>query len=208
MVYALDENMGRLLAKLDELRLKEKTVVIFTSYNGGLSTLRRGPGPTSVRPLRAGKGWCYEGGIRVPLIIRAPGMTQAGSDCGEPVVSMDFFPTLLELAGEQPQPDRHVDGLSLVPLLTAAAKSLDREALYWHYPHYHGSGWTPGAAVRAGDWKLVEFFESGEAQLFRLSDSEEEQQELSQRHPEQFQQMRELLFTWRKRTGAKLPQAQ
>ncbi|HUU91294.1 MAG TPA: sulfatase-like hydrolase/transferase, partial [Phycisphaerae bacterium] len=168
MVRAMDENVGRVLAAIDRLGLAEETVVIFMSDNGGLSTLGRRGYPTSNLPLRAGKGWCYEGGIREPMIIRAPGVTRPGSTCSVPVTSTDFYPTMLELAGLPPRPEQHVDGLSLAPLL-AGGKTLPRDAIFWHYPHYHGSTWAPGAAVRAGDWKLVEFYEEETAELYNLA---------------------------------------
>ena len=205
MVYALDENFGRLLAKLDEFKLADNTVVVFTSDNGGLSTLRRGAGPTSVRPLRAGKGWCYEGGIRVPLLARVPGVTEAGSACGEPVIGMDFVPTLLELAGVKDKMGQ-CDGASLVPLLAGEKESLGRDALYWHYPHYHGSGWTTGAAMRTGDWKFVEFFETGETQLFRLKDDIQEQHNLATEQVGKLSELRDRLHAWQKAMSAKLPQ--
>lgn len=205
MVSALDENVGRLLDKLEEMNLGQNTVVIFTSDNGGLSTLaeRRNP-PTSVKPLRAGKGWCYEGGIRVPLIVRAPGVTKPGSRSETPVVSMDFFPTMLELAGLGLMPDKHADGESLVPLLTGSG-GLERTSLYWHYPHYHGSTWTPGAAIRSGDYKLIEFYDYEKVELYNLRDDLGEQQELSAHLPEIKEKLLKELHDWQKRMGAKMP---
>ncbi len=208
MIYALDENVGRVVARLDELKLSENTVIIFTSDNGGLAALLRGIGPTSNDPLRYGKGWCYEGGIRVPLVIRAPGVAKAGSVCREPVVGTDFFATLLALAGVKEGNEEDAtacDGVSLVPLLRGETEKLSRAALYWHYPHYHGSGWTTGGAVRAGDWKLVEFFESGKTELFHLSDDPGERRNLAGEQPEKLQAMHDLLKNWRKTSGAKLP---
>lgn len=204
MVYALDENVGRLMDKLDELKLADNTVVIFTSDNGGLSTLFRKGAPTSELPLRAGKGWCYEGGIRVPLIIRAPGVTTPGSECGEPVTSTDYFPTMLALAGLKLQPQLHRDGVNLLPLLQAEA-SLDRRAIFWHYPHYHGSAWTPGAAVRAGKWKLIEFYEYDTVELYNLEDDIGERNDLAARLPEQRDELLRRLRTWQKEVGARLP---
>lgn len=147
MVSAMDENVGRLLARLDELELRDNTIVVFTSDNGGRSTLY-GPGDaTSNLPLRAGKGWLYEGGIRVPLIVRAPGLTEAGTQSDVSEVSTDLFPTLLETAGHAPLPQQHLDGLSLKPML-AGEGSLARDAVYFYYPHYHGSASVPTAAIR------------------------------------------------------------
>ncbi len=204
MVHAMDENVGRVLKKLDDLNLSDNTVVIFTSDNGGLSTLRNRGYPTSNLPLRAGKGWCYEGGIRVPLIIRAPGVTHAGSTSGEPVISTDFYPTMLELAGIAPMPNQHCDGLSLVPLLQGK-RELPREALYWHYPHYHGSTWTPGATLRAGDWKLIEFYDKEKVELYNLKEDIHERNELSKSMPQRTKELTDQLHKWQKKIGAKMP---
>jgi arylsulfatase A-like enzyme len=207
MVRAMDENVGRVLDALGRLGLADETIVVFTSDNGGLSTLAPGRrrGPTANLPLRAGKGWCYEGGIRVPLIVRAPGTTRAGSVSSVPVVSMDLYPTVLELAGLPLRPKRHVDGRSLVPLLEGG-DSLDREALFWHFPHYHGSAWTPGAAIRAGSWKLVELDETGEVELYNLKDDVGERRELSSEHPERKARLLTALHAWQEELGAKKAQ--
>lgn len=221
MVHAMDENVGRLLAELEALGLSERTIVLFTSDNGGLSTLRRQGAPTSNRPLRAGKGWCYEGGIRVPLLVRAPGVTQPGSVCGVPVTSVDLYPTVLELAGLPLRPERHVDGASLVPLLEGSgsspgrsgpvgerAEALERRALFWHYPHYHGSAWTPGAAVRSGDWKLVELYEEETSELYDLGADIGETRDLSEAHPEKHRELLDLLHRWQEEVGARMPSPQ
>ena len=204
MVQAMDENVGRLLKQVDALGLKDNTVVVFTSDNGGLSTLGRTNAPTSNVPLRAGKGWCYEGGIRVPLIVSAPGVTQAQSLCDVPVTSTDFYPTLLQLAGLDPMPGQHADGVSLVPLLKGGA-SLDRKALYWHYPHYHGSMWTPGAAIRSGDWKLIEFYEEDRVELYNLKHDLSERRDLTGEHPDITQRLLGMLRAWQTETGAQMP---
>lgn len=203
MVYAMDENVGRLMKKLDELKLTDDTVVIFTSDNGGLATLGAKRAPTSEAPLRAGKGWCYEGGIRVPLIIRASGVTKAGSISDSPVTSTDYYATILELAGAKPRPEQHVDSVSLLPALEGEA--LKRDAIYWHYPHYHGSTWTPGAAVRAGDWKLIEFYEYDTVELYNLADDLSEQEDLAQRMHEKRDELLGMLHKWQKEVGAKMP---
>ncbi|MCF7955576.1 MAG: sulfatase [Phycisphaerae bacterium] len=203
MVQAMDDNIGRLMDTLKNLGLDDNTVVIFTSDNGGLATLRD-VGPTSNAPLRSGKGWCYEGGIRVPLIIRAPGLTNAGTVSKEPVVSMDYFPTMLDMAGIAQKPDIHKDGYSLVPVIKKGAK-LNRDAICWHYPHYHGSTWTPGAAIRARDWKLIEFYEEDKIELYNLADDIGEKNDLSKKMPEKAKQMHEILKKWQKETGAKMP---
>ena len=203
MVQAMDDNVGRLMDTLEGLGIDDDTVVIFTSDNGGFSTVRR-PGPTSNAPLRSGKGWCYEGGIRVSLIIRAPGFTKAGSVSDEPVVSMDFFPTMLEMAGIGGKPELHKDGISLVPVIKKGAK-IGRDFICWHYPHYHGSMWTPGAAIRAGDWKLIEFYEYDKIELYNLTDDLGEENDLAEKMPEKAKELREMLKAWQKKLGARMP---
>ncbi len=203
MVAAVDASVGRIVGELDKLGIADRTVVVFFSDNGGLSTTRGG-GPTSVRPLRAGKGWLYEGGIRVPLIVRVPGVTKAGRVTDAPVVSMDMYPTLLELAGLPQRPGQHADGRSIVGVLEGA-DTIDREALYWHYPHYHGSTWAPGAAIRAGDWKLVEFYEEGTAELYNLTDDISESRDLSAKHPDKKRQLLDRLHAWQEKLGARMP---
>ncbi len=204
MVYAMDENTGRLLRALDQLGVAENTVIIFTSDNGGLSTLGRRSAPTSNEPLRAGKGWCYEGGIRVPLIIRAPEKTTAQTESTEPVSSMDILPTMLDLAGLPPMPDKHVDGLSLVPLFDGESK-LHRDALFWHYPHYHGSAWTPGAAIRMRDWKLIEFYDYEKVELYHLKNDPGEQKNLAEKMPNKRNELLAKLHQWQAELGAKMP---
>ncbi len=204
MVYAMDENIGRVLDKLDELNLSDNTVIIFTSDNGGLSTLGRRGFPTCNLPLRAGKGWCYEGGIREPLIIRAPGITKPGTLCYEPVISMDFYPTMLELAGFPLKPKQHADGLSLVSLLKGG-RQLNRNTLHWHYPHYHGSTWKPGAAIRDGDWKLIEFYHYDKVELYNLKKDIGEQNDLSEKYPDKRKELLAKLHQWQKDIGARLP---
>jgi arylsulfatase A-like enzyme len=201
-VAVLDDAVRRLLDKLQELKLNDRTVFIFFSDNGGLCTKDR-PGPTSNLPLRSGKGWLYEGGIRVPLIVRAPGLTKAGTVCDAPVISTDFFPTLLVLAGVPLEPQHHVDGRSLLPLLRG--ESLSERTLYWHYPHYHGSTWAPGSAVRDGNWKLIEFFEEEAVELYHLSDDLGERRNLATANPEQVDRLRTKLNIWRAETGAFMP---
>ena len=204
MVAAVDDSVGRILGKLDELKLVDNTVVIFFSDNGGLCT-KPTAGPGCNLPLRSGKGWLYEGGIREPMIVRAPGVTAPGTDCDVSVISTDFFPTMLELAGLPLQPDLHSDGTSLLPLLKG--ETTEREPLYWHYPHYHGSTWTPGAAVRAGDWKLIELYEFGETELYNVRLDIGESKNLSDSMPEKTRELQSLLTSWQKRLGAQMPTA-
>ncbi|PQO25085.1 arylsulfatase [Blastopirellula marina] len=204
MVAAVDQSVGDILDKLEELKLDENTVVCFFSDNGGLCTLR-GPGPTSNLPLRSGKGWLYEGGVRSPMIVRAPGVTKARSITQSPVVSTDFFPTMLDLAGLPLQPKLHADGQSLRSLLEGE-KSPEARTFYWHYPHYHGSTWTPGASIRDGDWKLIEFYEYDEVELYNLASDPGEQDDLSKSQPEKTAELREKLKVWQKDLNAKMPQ--
>jgi len=210
MVSAVDDSVGQIMTALAELNLDDNTVVIFFSDNGGLCTLpeSRGVGPGCNLPLRSGKGWLYEGGIREAMIVRAPGVTQAGSVCEVPVMSTDFFPTMLELAGLDNQPALHPDGASLVPLLAGNADSNEEfreRPLHWHYPHYHGSGWTPGAAVRIGDWKLIEFWEQDEVELYHLASDVGEQSDLSQSNPAKVEELQKAMQQWRSDIGATMP---
>jgi len=202
MVAAVDDSVGLLLAKLTELKLDESTVVIFFSDNGGLSTLSR-PGPGCNLPLRAGKGWLYEGGVREPTIIRAPGVTQPGSVSHKPMVSMDFFPTMLDLASLPLQPKRHIDGQSLIPQLKGNDSGM--RTFYWHYPHYHGSAWKPGASIRDGDWKLIEFYHYKNFELYNLADDPGERQNLAKAKPTKAKLLRAKLLAWQKQMRAKMP---
>lgn len=193
MVEALDTSVGRILQTLKDLGLDDNTVVCFTSDNGGLSTSEGSP--TSNLPLRGGKGWLYEGGIREPFLIRWPGVTQPGQTSDEPVVSMDFYPTMLQMAGLDLKPDQHLDGHSLVPLLKDGTPP-DREALFWHYPHYANQGGFPGAAVRMGRYKLIERFEDGRVHLYDLENDPGERKDLSDEMPARVRQMKDRLHAW------------
>ncbi|MBL7134878.1 MAG: sulfatase [Phycisphaerae bacterium] len=205
MVESMDSNIGRILAKLDGLKLAGRTVVIFMSDNGGLSTSRgRGRAPTSNVPLRAGKGWVYEGGIREPMIVKWPGVTKPGSTCGEPVISTDFYPTMLEMASLELRPKQHVDGVSMVPLLKGG-KSLGRKAIFWHYPHYSPQGGRPACAVRAGEFKLLEFFEDNHWEMYDLKDDIGEKNDLSAKMPAKAGELTKMLHDWLKAVGAKMP---
>ena len=202
MVAAVDDSVGTLLAKLNELGLSDDTVVIFFSDNGGLSTkAKMGPGSNS--PLRAGKGWLYEGGVREPTIIRAPGVTQAGSVSNQPMVSMDFFATMLELAGLPLRPNLHMDGRSLLPELKG--KKGKPRPLYWHYPHYHGSTWKPGASIREGDWKLIKFYDQEKVELYNLKKDPSEKKDLAKKNSAKSKELENKLLAWQKQMNAKLP---
>ncbi len=202
MVEAMDQAVGTVLAALDSLGLADNTVIVFTSDNGGLSTSEGHP--TSNLPLRGGKGWLYEGGIREPLIVRWPGHVQGGSVNAEPVISNDYLPTLLEMAGVSLQQAIPADGVSLLPLLLGLG-TLDREALYWHYPHYGNQGGSPAAAIRRGPWKLIEFFEDERIELFDLAADAGEQRDVSEAEPEVADELHSRLLDWQERVGAILP---
>jgi len=203
MVQSVDESVGRVMKKLEELGVADNTAVIFMSDNGGLSTVPR-EGPTANLPLRAGKGWLYEGGIREPMLIKWPGVVKPGSVCDEPVTSTDFYPTMLEMAGLEPMPEQHIDGVSMVSLLTKKGR-LKRKAIYWHYPHYHGSGNRPSGAVRAGDYKLIEWYEDKSVELYNLKNDIGEKNDLAKEMPEKAAELQEMLAKWRKEMKAKMP---
>ncbi len=198
----MDTHVGRVLDAIEELGLEGETVVLFMSDNGGLSTSEGHP--TSNLPLRAGKGWLYEGGIREPMIIRWPGHTAPGGVVEEPVISTDFYPTMLQTAGLPLDPTQHADGVSLVPLLEGSG-ALEREALFWHYPHYGNQGGFPSSAVRMGRYKLIESFEHERLQLFDLENDVGEQNDLAAEMPDRVAQMHEALLRWRREVDAKLP---
>jgi arylsulfatase A len=197
LLESVDESVGVIARTLDELHLADNTIIIFTSDNGGLLNV------TSNIPLRAGKGSAYEGGVRVPLIIKWPGVTRPGSVCPTPVISADFYPTLLALAGV-PLPNSVVDGESLEPLLRQSGP-LKRDAIYWHYPHYHPGGATPYGAIRQGAYRLVEFFEDNHVELYNLVDDIGETRDLAAAMPDQAAALRQQLHAWRTRVGAQMP---
>ena len=203
MIYALDENIGRLIAKLKNEGLYENTTIIFTSDNGGLSTVRKerkSAAPTSIEPLRAGKGWLYEGGIRVPLLIKPNNYKDNGKVISEPVIGHDFYPTILSQAGIKPAENQQIDGIDLTPLLKG--EHISRKELYWHYPHYHGSAWKPGAAILQGDWKLIEFYESGKSELYNIADDISETNDLSSEQPEKVSSLKKRLQELQKSMNA------
>ncbi|WP_248930404.1 sulfatase [Paenibacillus hamazuiensis] len=202
MIYNLDQNIGRLLEALEETGALDDTVILFTSDNGGLSTAEGSP--TSNLPLNEGKGWMYEGGVREPLIVRWPGVVAPGTVCEAPVTSPDFYPTLLDIAGLPHEPQQHADGCSLISLLKGEGAP-ERDAIYWHYPHYGNQGGTPGSSVRAGDYKLIEFFEDGRLELYDLKNDISEEHNLAARFPELAERLRAKLAAWRKSVEAKIP---
>ncbi len=197
MVEAMDQATGKVLDYLKETGLDEKTVVFFMSDNGGLSTSEGHP--TSNLPLRAGKGWLYEGGIREPMVIKWPGQTESGSICNIPVISTNFYPTILEMAGLDLNPEQHKDGISMVSYLkpkTFTREAAEPQTLFWHYPHYGNQGGTPGAAVRKGKYKLIEFFEDGRTELYNLETDLGELYNLSDSLPAIKSELLDLLHNW------------
>lgn len=201
MMESLDASVGRVLAKLDKLGLATNTIVIFTSDNGGLSTAEGSP--TSNLPLRAGKGWAYEGGVRVPLLIKWPGVTKSSGVSVAPVISTDFYPTILEMLGLPLRPQQHRDGESIVAALRG--DSLPERPLFWHYPHYSNQGGTPHGAVRLGDFKLIEWYEDMSVELFDLKNDPGERREISRQSPEKTTELLNSLRDWRDRVVAQMP---
>jgi arylsulfatase A-like enzyme len=216
MIASIDESVGRVLKALDELKLGTNTLVIFSSDNGGVGGyaregLKRSDGITDNAPLRGGKGMLYEGGIRVPWIFRWPGTIPPGLRSDEPIASVDLFPTLLELAGAAVPSHHALDGVSCARLLTSGGKERPRRAaLFWHFPGYLGAGknsWrtTPVGVIRAGDWKLLEFFEDSRVELYNLRRDLGETNNLSRAEPQIARQLQAQLLKWRTGIGAKMP---
>ena len=207
MVEAMDQAVGQVLAYLRTSGLEERTIVVLMSDNGGLSTSEGHP--TSNLPLRGGKGWLYEGGIREPMMVRWPGVTTPGSTVATPVTSTDFYPTLLEMVGLPSLPRQHPDGVSMVPLLQRRSDSTTERAraIFWHYPHYGNQGGSPGSAVREGPWKLIEWFEDERLELYNLEEDQGETTNVREEHPEIAQQLHQKLRDWQERVGARYPSA-
>jgi len=214
MVQHLDENVGRLLDALQREGIAEDTVVVFTSDNGGLATAEGSP--TTNRPLAEGKGWMQEGGNRVPMLVRWPGVTDGNDDrvLGTPVTTPDVYATALDAAGVELPEGQAVDGESLRPLLETGVGddtgsdegSMERDAVFWHYPHYGNQGCTPAAAVRQGDWKLIDFFETDGVELYHLGEDVSEARDLSHHRPEKREDLYGRLQEWQDEVGAKFPE--
>lgn len=206
MVRCMDENVGRLMEALKKQELWKNTIIVFTSDNGGLTTLTtdRGVAPTAVIPLRSGKGWAYEGGTRIPLVIAGPNLPE-GEVSGQSTISMDLYPTLLEMTGLPAIPEQHLDGRSLVPYLKVPGRTGER-TLVWHYPHYHGSAWRPGSAIRKGPWKLIEFYETRRVELYDLSEDIEEEHNLAEQYPEKAATLRAEMHQYIEQRGGKYPE--
>jgi arylsulfatase A-like enzyme len=203
MIESVDENVGRLMAVLDEQGIADNTLLIFTSDNGGESSTDGSP--TTNLPLAEGKGWMYEGGTREPLLVRFPGVVAAGSRCDSIMTSPDFYPTFLEVAGLPLRPEQHMDGVSLMPLLRGDT-TFKRGAIFWHYPHYGNQGGTPGSSVREGDWKLIEFFEDNRLELYNLAEDPGESTNLAATQPETAARLHALLKDWRVSVCAAIPE--
>lgn len=202
MVETMDRAIGTVLDGLDRLGLADDTVVIFFSDNGGLSTSEGHP--TSNLPFRAGKGWLYEGGIREPCIVAAPGGA-VKAVCDTPVTSADLLPTILDLCGVEPDADRPIDGRSLRPMLERPrGKAVPRD-LFWHYPHYGNQGGAPSGAIRSGDLKLIEWFEDGRIELFDLASDPGERVDLAPQRPEEVRRLSAALAGWRLGVDAAMP---
>jgi arylsulfatase A len=201
MIDSMDQTVGRIRQTLDELGIADHTILIFTSDNGG-----RIP-TTDNTPLRAGKGSCYEGGVRVPLIVYWPNVTEVGSECEVPVITMDLFPTILEMTGTESGTASPVDGVSLMPLLRHTGK-LAKRSLYWHYPHYQHyqkEGTTPYAAILRGDYRLVEFYDDHRVELYNLRDDPGERNNIAKSSPELVTSLRDELHAWLRAVDAQMP---
>lgn len=202
MIYSVDENIGKLMDELKKLGIERNTIIIFTSDNGGLSTSEGSP--TCNAPLRAGKGWLYEGGIRVPLIISYPGKVKPGTLIRTPVSSIDYFATIIDMTGTDGAKYKS-DGISFTPLFKM--DKLPERALFWHYPHYSNQGVEPGSAVRLGKFKLIDNFEKGRQELYDLENDLSENTDISASHPEKKDELYKLLTAWRNKTNAKMMEA-
>ena len=205
MLKSVDESVGRIVKKLNELHLAENTLVVFTSDNGGAVHFGKPPA-TANTPLRNGKGSAYEGGLRVPLIVKMPGVTRAGTVCDTPVITMDFFPTLLELVGAEKSASRTaIDGVSFAPLLRGEKQTPNPE-LFWHYPHYwNGGKVSPYSVARVSDWKLIRFYETGTEELYDLKSDLSETKNLAESNPEKRKELSTRLDAWLKEVGAQMP---
>ncbi len=202
MVQAMDTAVGMVLDTLKKLKLDKNTIVFFMSDNGGLSTSEGSP--TANYPLRAGKGWLYEGGIREPMIVKWPGVVKPATICSCPVISTDFYPTILQMAGLPLMPQQHKDGISLVPLLKGA-KSLNRKAIFWHYPHYGNQGGSPGSAIRCGDFKLIKFYEDDHVELYNIRKDISEKYDISREFPKITYKLQQMLEDWLQSVDAEMP---
>jgi arylsulfatase A-like enzyme/lysophospholipase L1-like esterase len=201
MIESMDHAVGKILDKLKASGLEKNTIVVFFSDNGGLSTSEGSP--TSNLPLRAGKGWLYEGGIREPAIIKYPKQIKAGTSSDLPIISNDFYPTLLQMVGLPAMPNQHTGGISIVPVFQN--RTIQREALFWHYPHYGNQGGAPSAAIRMGKWKVIEWFEGNTIELFDLEKDSEEKNNVAKDYPDIANKLLQKLHDWQKKENALMP---
>ncbi|RMF38313.1 MAG: DUF4976 domain-containing protein [Planctomycetota bacterium] len=218
MVESMDQSLGRVRQTLEKLGISQRTIIVFCSDNGGMAAANFGRPSrviaedkldaaysTANVPLRGAKGWLYEGGIRVPMIVHWPGRGRRGVACQVPVISTDIFPTVLEMVGLPPRPEQHVDGVSLAALVAGEAESVDRDAIFWHFPHYSNHGMqSPGSAIRMGNYKLLHYFERDTVQLFDLSRDVGEQHDLAGEQPELAARLLRRLDAWRSSVGASM----
>jgi arylsulfatase A-like enzyme len=218
MIQSVDESVGRVMARLEELKLVDNTVLIFSSDNGGLGGYQRTEPPspkkgfTDNAPLRGGKGTLYEGGLRVPFIVRWPGVVKPGATSSELAAHVDIYPTFLEIAGAHPKPGYALDGFSFVSVLKNPSVPRNREPIFWHFPGYlesyvHARGWrtSPAGAIHDGDFKLLEFFENDRAELYNLRDDIGEERDLAARMPDKTKELRAKLAAWRASVKAEMP---
>ncbi|MEO2019024.1 MAG: sulfatase [Fuerstiella sp.] len=203
MIHSLDENVGRIMQSLEELHLANNTLLVFTSDNGG-NHYADIPQKTNNAPLRDGKGSAYEGAYRVPLIVRWPGNVPAATETSEPVSSVDFFPTLQAVSGQKPMPVRDLDGVNLLPLLLKL-QPLRRQALHWHYPHYHNGGASPHGVIRKGQYRLIEHFDGTPTELYDIATDIGETVNLAKSMPDKSKELLNDLRQWRKEVGAQMP---
>lgn len=204
LLEELDQSVGRIMAAIDTAGIAKNTMIVFLSDNGGLEHEQSGRIVTSNKPLRGEKGTLYEGGIRIPAIARWSEHISAGSTCDAPAITMDVYPTLLDLASQVPADNQPCDGINLAPWLHDSKLKPNRDKLFWHLPHYHHS--TPASAMRQNDWKLIEFFETGESELYDLRNDPSEQRNLASAHPDRVAAMSASLNEWRKEVGARMPE--
>jgi len=204
LLEEMDTSVGRIMEAIDRLGLADNTLLIFASDNGGLIREAGGWPGTSNAPLRDEKGTLYEGGIRVPLIVRWPGVTKPGSTASQPAITTDLYPTFLSAADGRAPQDQPLDAVTLMPLLRQPSATLNRFALYWHYPHYHHS--RPASAIRAGDFKLIEFFDTARLELYNLKDDPGETKDLASQMPDKARELHAMLKQWRNDVNAQMPQ--
>lgn len=217
MIASVDESVGRVMKTLDDLKLADNTLLVFSSDNGGVGGyvregIKESGDVTDNAPLRSGKGSLYEGGTRVPFIARWPGVVKPGTTCETPAIHVDIHPTLLDVAGVKTPSEQPLDGESLVPLLRDSKASLKREAIYQHFPGYLGAGkdsWrtTPVGLIQIGDWKLMEYFEDHRLELYNLSEDIGESKNLATLRPDKLDELKTKMLAWRKSINAPMPTA-